>query len=149
MLNPFVVIPYHPIVSGQSCPACPSFALPAGSHGPPSGDPLVCHRADDGDPSLAVGLPLVLGSLSGFKTKDVVRSPWYTDLKEPAFRPPRASFGIVWPILYASVRSTPARASGLPGSCPPTSTFAFVGLTGPLRPPLSLSPAGRWATPRT
>jgi tryptophan-rich sensory protein len=38
---------------------------------------------------LAVGLPFVLGSLSGIATKDAVRSSWYTGMRAPAYRPPR------------------------------------------------------------
>lgn len=85
MLNPLFSLPYHPIASSQYL-----------MHS------LSTSSADSRPP--AVGLPLVLGSLSGFQTKDVVRSPWYTDLNPPAFRPPRQAFGIVWPLLYASVR---------------------------------------------
>ncbi|CAG7848591.1 SubName: Full=Related to Peripheral-type benzodiazepine receptor {ECO:0000313/EMBL:CCA70660.1} [Serendipita indica DSM 11827] len=52
---------------------------------------------------VAIGLPLVFGSLSGYPTKDVVRGPWYMSLRRPRVEPPRAAFGIVWPILYASM----------------------------------------------
>lgn len=49
---------------------------------------------------LAVGVPFVLGSLSGFPTGNIVNGPWYQSLKRPAFEPPQAVFGIVWSLLY-------------------------------------------------
>ncbi|PVF99959.1 TspO/MBR-related protein [Serendipita vermifera] len=48
-------------------------------------------------------MPLVLGSLSGYPTSQVVNGPWYKSLKRPAVEPPNKVFGIVWPILYASM----------------------------------------------
>ena len=45
---------------------------------------------------LAIGLPLVLGSLSGFPTSKVVKGAWYNGLRHPPIEPPRAAFGIVW-----------------------------------------------------
>ncbi|KAF8608011.1 hypothetical protein BDV93DRAFT_435523 [Ceratobasidium sp. AG-I] len=55
------------------------------------------------NPVFAVGLPIVLGSLSGFPTSNVVKGPWYKSLRAPAGRPPNQAFGIVWPVLYASM----------------------------------------------
>ncbi|KAG8837368.1 hypothetical protein FRC18_009423 [Serendipita sp. 400] len=55
------------------------------------------------NPVYAIGMPLVLGSLSGYPTSSVVKGPWYKALKKPALNPPRATFGIVWPVLYASM----------------------------------------------
>lgn len=71
------------------------------------------------NPVVAVGLPIVLGTLSGFPTSKVVKGPWYQvslssrfvygwyrillyqSLRAPAGRPPNQAFGIVWPVLYA------------------------------------------------
>ncbi|QRW16155.1 tspO/MBR-related protein [Rhizoctonia solani] len=55
------------------------------------------------NPAVAVGLPIILGSLSGYPTAKVVKSGWYESLRAPPGRPPRQAFGIVWPILYASM----------------------------------------------
>ncbi|KZT62201.1 TspO/MBR-related protein [Calocera cornea HHB12733] len=55
------------------------------------------------NPVLAVGIPLALGSLSGFSTYRVVSSAWYEGLKTPPGRPPRQVFPIVWPVLYAAM----------------------------------------------
>ncbi|CAG7848590.1 SubName: Full=Related to Peripheral-type benzodiazepine receptor {ECO:0000313/EMBL:CCA70661.1} [Serendipita indica DSM 11827] len=52
---------------------------------------------------VAILLPLVLGSLSAYPTNKIVDGPWYRGLKHPSFEPPDATFGIVWPILYASM----------------------------------------------
>ncbi|KIM29398.1 hypothetical protein M408DRAFT_67840 [Serendipita vermifera MAFF 305830] len=54
---------------------------------------------------LAIGMPLVLGSLSGYPTSKVVNGPWYKSLQRPVVEPPNRVFGIVWsvPILYASM----------------------------------------------
>ncbi|EUC62322.1 TspO/MBR-like protein [Rhizoctonia solani AG-3 Rhs1AP] len=52
---------------------------------------------------IAVGLPVVLGSLGGYPTAKVVKSGWYEAQRAPPGRPPRQTFGIVWPILYASM----------------------------------------------
>ncbi|EGO01884.1 hypothetical protein SERLA73DRAFT_120532 [Serpula lacrymans var. lacrymans S7.3] len=49
---------------------------------------------------LAVGLPLVLGILSGSHTGRVVRTQWYNTLRFPPGRPPRLAFPIIWPVLY-------------------------------------------------
>ncbi|KAG8934330.1 hypothetical protein FRC02_010187 [Tulasnella sp. 418] len=55
------------------------------------------------NPVVAVGIPIALGSLNGYPTRNVVRGYWYNSLYEPAYTPPRAAFGIVWPILYAGM----------------------------------------------
>ncbi|EJU06030.1 TspO/MBR-related protein, partial [Dacryopinax primogenitus] len=54
-------------------------------------------------PILAVGIPIVLGSLSGFPTLKVAASSWYNGLKAPPGRPPRQVFAFVWPVLYAAM----------------------------------------------
>lgn len=79
MFNPFVEIPYHPIISGawRVAVICES-----------PGRGLTC----DAD-ARPVGLPFVLGSLSGIATKDAVRSSWYTGMRAPAYRPPRQVSG--------------------------------------------------------
>ncbi|KAG9088784.1 hypothetical protein FS749_001902 [Ceratobasidium sp. UAMH 11750] len=55
------------------------------------------------NPVFAVGIPIVLGSLSGYPTSKVVNGPWYAAQRPPPAQPPRQAFGIVWPILYASM----------------------------------------------
>jgi len=55
------------------------------------------------NPVLAVGLPLSLGLLSGYQTKDRVTSPWYENLRVPPGRPPKAAFPIVWTTLYIAM----------------------------------------------
>ncbi|KAJ7590916.1 TspO/MBR-related protein [Mycena floridula] len=55
------------------------------------------------NPIMAIGLPLALGTLSGFSTAKVVRGAWYQNLYTPPGRPPRQVFPIVWPLLYASM----------------------------------------------
>ncbi|QRV87329.1 tspO/MBR-related protein [Ceratobasidium sp. AG-Ba] len=55
------------------------------------------------NPVVAVGIPLVLGSLSGLPTAKVVDGPWYTTQRQPPGQPPRQAFGIVWPILFVSM----------------------------------------------
>ncbi|KAF8316891.1 TspO/MBR-related protein [Clavulina sp. PMI_390] len=54
-------------------------------------------------PLFAVGLPVVLGVASGLPTSKVVKGPWYNNLRQPAFTPPRVAFPIVWPILYLAM----------------------------------------------
>ncbi|KAG9128212.1 hypothetical protein FRC07_002830 [Ceratobasidium sp. 392] len=55
------------------------------------------------NPVVAVGIPIVLGSLSGYPTSKVVNGPWYAAQHPPPGQPPRQAFGIVWPILFASM----------------------------------------------
>ncbi|UZJ51301.1 hypothetical protein CBS101457_000621 [Exobasidium rhododendri] len=58
------------------------------------------------NPILAVGIPVVLGSLTGYVTRTSSYSPdsaWYKSLAKPKWEPPRWAFGAVWPILYLSM----------------------------------------------
>ncbi|KAL0070698.1 hypothetical protein AAF712_001919 [Marasmius tenuissimus] len=55
------------------------------------------------NPVTAVGLPLVLGILSGTRTGSVVRGQWYRNLRVPPGRPPPQVFPIVWSTLYISM----------------------------------------------
>ncbi|KIJ56886.1 hypothetical protein M422DRAFT_218667 [Sphaerobolus stellatus SS14] len=55
------------------------------------------------NPILAIGIPLALGSLSGFPTRKVAKSNWYKTLATPPGRPPRQIFPIVWTTLYAAM----------------------------------------------
>ncbi|KAL0576915.1 hypothetical protein V5O48_005061 [Marasmius crinis-equi] len=55
------------------------------------------------NPVTAVGLPLVLGIVSGSGTASAVRGQWYRNLWVPPGRPPRQVFPIVWPLLYLSM----------------------------------------------
>ncbi len=48
---------------------------------------------------ISVGLPVVVGGLSGFATARGV-STWYPTLVKPSFNPPAWVFGPVWTVLY-------------------------------------------------
>ena len=47
----------------------------------------------------SLAIPLSLGSISGFITKNQI-STWYTTLNQPSFNPPNYIFAPVWIILY-------------------------------------------------
>lgn len=53
---------------------------------------------------LALGLALaacfIAAGIGAMATPAPELDPWYRDLAKPAFTPPPAAFGIVWPILY-------------------------------------------------
>lgn len=49
----------------------------------------------------SVGIPLGLGTLSGFLTGPETSGAWYQALKKPSWQPPRAVFPVVWTVLYA------------------------------------------------
>lgn len=49
-------------------------------------------------PSIAV--PVGLGALAGFATREGTRSEWYRQLQKPSWQPPGAAFGPVWTVLY-------------------------------------------------
>ncbi|KAF9009002.1 TspO/MBR-related protein [Cyathus striatus] len=55
------------------------------------------------NPATAVGLPLVLGFLSGTPSSNPVNSNWYHNLTSPPGRPPREVFPYVWTLLYAGM----------------------------------------------
>jgi tryptophan-rich sensory protein len=44
---------------------------------------------------------LLLGRLSGLAGGSGAEDPWFVQLVKPAIFPPPATFGIVWPLLYA------------------------------------------------
>ena len=49
-----------------------------------------------------IALPVIGGSIVGLlSTKNAKKD--YQDFKQPAFSPPKEAFGIVWPILYATM----------------------------------------------
>ena len=55
---------------------------------------------------MAVGLPMGLGFATGFLTRESKYGPkgaWYKSLQKPEYNPPRWAFGVVWPLLYASM----------------------------------------------
>jgi len=54
------------------------------------------------NPILAVGLPILLGSTSGFITQTSVNT-WFPTLRQPPGEPPRILFPIAWTALYASM----------------------------------------------
>lgn len=49
---------------------------------------------------LSVAIPLGLGGISGFLTRNETKGAWYASLKKPSWMPPRALFGPVWTVLY-------------------------------------------------
>ncbi|TFK29407.1 TspO/MBR-related protein [Coprinopsis marcescibilis] len=56
------------------------------------------------NPVTAVGLPLVVGFLSGSPpASKVANSHWYHDLNAPPGKPPREIFPYVWTLLYLSM----------------------------------------------
>jgi translocator protein len=42
-------------------------------------------------------------TVGGLATRPAVQSVWYSQLRKPAYQPPRAVFPIVWPALYADI----------------------------------------------
>jgi tryptophan-rich sensory protein len=44
-----------------------------------------------------------MGGLSGWLANSGYGNAWFDSLRKPAFMPPGAAFGIVWPILYALI----------------------------------------------
>lgn len=50
--------------------------------------------------AVAVGIPLGLGSLAGFLTRNESKSAWYNSLSKPSWTPPGYVFGPVWTLLY-------------------------------------------------
>ena len=49
--------------------------------------------------AFCIGLPVLVGALSGFATAQGVHT-WYPELKKPFFNPPDSLFGPVWTVLY-------------------------------------------------
>ena len=54
--------------------------------------------------ALAVTATAVVGGLASRPAQ----SAWYQALRKPAYQPPRQSFPIVWPILYADIAAVSA-----------------------------------------
>lgn len=48
---------------------------------------------------ICIGLPLIIGSISGIATSGNINN-WYATLNKPAFNPPDYLFGPVWTLLY-------------------------------------------------
>ena len=48
---------------------------------------------------ISLGLPLVMGALSGFFTSQTIPL-WYEKLRQPSFSPPNWVFAPVWTVLY-------------------------------------------------
>ncbi|KAF8517772.1 TspO/MBR-related protein [Gautieria morchelliformis] len=55
------------------------------------------------NPIFAVGIPIVLGTLSGVPMRKQVKGEWYKNLVVPPGRLPRLVFPFVWTGLYASM----------------------------------------------
>lgn len=49
---------------------------------------------------LSVAIPVAVGSLAGFLSRDGTRSQWYKQLEKPGWMPPPYVFGPVWAVLY-------------------------------------------------
>ena len=54
--------------------------------------------------ALAVTATAIIGGLASRPAQ----SAWYQALRKPAYQPPRQSFPIVWPILYADIAAVSA-----------------------------------------
>lgn len=53
------------------------------------------------------GTVFATGAIGGLASRPGL-SPWYAKLKKPSFQPPRQTFGIVWPALYADIAAVSA-----------------------------------------
>jgi translocator protein len=65
---------------------------------------------------LTVPAIVLLGSLSGYVSNSGYGNAWFDQLEKPAFMPPGWAFGVVWPILYASLGVAAAMIHALPPS---------------------------------
>jgi translocator protein len=54
-----------------------------------------------------VGAVFATAALGGLASRPA-ESSWYSGLKKPNFQPPRQTFPIVWPILYADIAAVSA-----------------------------------------
>ena len=50
--------------------------------------------------TFAVSLPLGLGALAGWMTRDETKGEWYRSLRKPWWQPPATLFAPVWTTLY-------------------------------------------------
>lgn len=64
-----------------------------GQAGSPAGNVLAL--------GLALALCFIAAGIAAMAAPSPELDPWYRNLVKPAFTPPPAAFGIVWPILYA------------------------------------------------
>lgn len=57
----------------------------------------------------ATGAAVAITAVSGARaTAPEVKSPWYEQLRKPAYQPPRQVFPVVWPALYADIAAVSA-----------------------------------------
>ena len=49
---------------------------------------------------LCITLPLAIGGLSGYITRNEISGQWFYSLAKPSFNPPEYIFGPVWTLLY-------------------------------------------------
>eukprot|EP00884_Botryococcus_braunii_P009357 jgi/Botrbrau1/18422/Bobra.0072s0014.1 len=49
---------------------------------------------------VAIGLPQILGGLSGAATAKSIATWYKNDVRKPSWHPPLALFGMIWPVLY-------------------------------------------------
>ncbi len=59
---------------------------------------------------------MLLGSASGWLSNSGYGNAWFDALDKPAFMPPGATFGLVWPVLYACLGMAVAMIHALPRS---------------------------------
>jgi translocator protein len=49
---------------------------------------------------VAIGLPQILGALSGAASSKSVATWYKNDVRKPSWHPPLPLFGFIWPVLY-------------------------------------------------
>ncbi|EDU50449.1 translocator protein [Pyrenophora tritici-repentis] len=83
------------------------------------------------NPAVAILLPVVCGTATGFAISPSVSQVQYKTLKQPPLHPPGYVFGPVWTALYATMGYTAYRAytTGASSANPHTVSLALHGAT--------------------